>query len=119
MNVPLSRRTPQEERALVILGMSFAACSGTLSGMSLLFAKCAVELLILTFTSGGRDNQFKSVQSWVLLIGLGATALLQLYYLNHSLRLASPALICPLAFCFYNVSSIFGECPIEEEMCTI
>lgn len=119
VNVPLSRRTPQEERTLVILGMSFAACSGTLSGMSLLFAKCAVELLILTFTSGGRDNQFKSVQSWVLLIGLGATALLQLYYLNHSLRLASPALICPLAFCFYNVSSIFGECPIEEEMRTI
>lgn len=101
--------TPQEERTRIILGMSYAAASGTLSGMSLLFAKCAIELLILTFASRGQDNQFKSVQSWILLVGLGVTALLQLFYLNHSLRLASPALICPLAFCFYNISSIFGE----------
>lgn len=90
--------------------MSYAACSGTLSGLSLLFAKCGVELLVITFASGGKQNQFKSVQSWILLAGLGITALAQLFYLNHSLRLAGPALICPLAFCFYNISSIFGEC---------
>jgi hypothetical protein len=88
--------------------MAFAACSGTLSGMCLLFAKCAVELLILTFASHGADNQFKRFQSWALVGGLGVAALAQLFYLNHSLRLAGPALICPLAFCFYNISSIFG-----------
>lgn len=93
-----------------LLGLSFAACSGTLSGMSLLFAKCAVELLILTFASKGKNNQFKTVESWILLIGLGIIALAQLFYLNHSLRFAGPTLICPLAFCFYTVSSIFGEC---------
>lgn len=89
--------------------MSYAACSGTLSGLSLLFAKCGVELLVITFASGGKQNQFKSIQSWILLAGLGITALAQLFYLNHSLTLAGPALICPLAFCFYNISSIFGE----------
>lgn len=89
--------------------MSYAACSGTLSGLSLLFAKCGVELLVITFASAGKQNQFKSIQSWILLAGLGITALAQLFYLNHSLTLAGPALICPLAFCFYNISSIFGE----------
>jgi hypothetical protein len=98
----------KDDRTNTLLGLSFAACSGTLSGMSLLFAKCAVELLILTFASKGKQNQFKSFQSWILLVGLGVTALAQLYYLNYSLRLAGPAVICPLAFCFYNISSIFG-----------
>jgi hypothetical protein len=96
-------------KSLVLIGMSYAACSGTLSGLSLLFAKCGVELLVITFASGGKQNQFKSIQSWILLAGLGVTALAQLFYLNHSLRLAGPALICPLAFCFYNISSIFGK----------
>lgn len=98
------------DKSLILVGMSYAACSGTLSGLSLLFAKCGVELLVITFASGGRENQFKSIQSWILLAGLGITALAQLFYLNHSLRLAGPALICPLAFCFYNISSIFGVC---------
>jgi hypothetical protein len=102
--------SPKPHKSLTLIGMSFAACSGTLSGLSLLFAKCGVELLVITFASGGKDNQFKSIQSWILLAGLGVTALAQLFYLNHSLRLAGPALICPLAFCFYNISSIFGEC---------
>lgn len=104
--------TPQTKphKSLILIGMSFAACSGTLSGLSLLFAKCGVELLVITFATGGKENQFKSIQSWILLAGLGITALAQLFYLNHSLRLAGPALICPLAFCFYNISSIFGEC---------
>jgi hypothetical protein len=104
----------KDTRKTTLLGLSFAACSGTLSGMSLLFAKCAVELLILTFASKGKENQFKTVQSWILLLGLGITALAQLYYLNHSLALAGPAVICPLAFCFYNISSIFGEYPVPQ-----
>ena len=33
----------------------------------------------------------------------------QLWYLNKSLRLSDPTVVCPLAFCFYNTSSIaFG-----------
>lgn len=37
-----------------------------------------------------------------------AGALLQLAYLNRALRLVGPTLVCPLAFCFYNVSSIIS-----------
>lgn len=80
--------------------------------MCLLFAKCAVELLILSVAharTGKGGNQFARFQSWVLVGGLGVAAILQLVYLNRSLTLAGPAIICPLAFCFYNISSIFGE----------
>jgi len=35
-------------------------------------------------------------------------ALLQLWYLHKSLVLEDPTLVCPLAFCFYNLSSILN-----------
>jgi len=69
----------------------------------LLFAKSGVELLLLTI---GGHNQFWRWQAWLLILGLGAFALLQLWYLHKALILANPTLVCPLAFCFYNLSSI-------------
>jgi hypothetical protein len=104
--------TPSQQRTLTLIGLAFAAASGVLSGMSLVLAKAAVELLAITIDhlrTGRGANQFDRVQSWLLVAGLGVGAILQLVYLNYSLTFASPALICPLAFCFYNLSSIFGE----------
>jgi hypothetical protein len=109
--IPLAP-TPAQHKSLTLVGLAYAACSGTLSGMCLLFAKCAVELLILSVDharTGKGANQFARFQSWILVSGLGVAAILQLVYLNRSLTLAGPAIICPLAFCFYNISSIFGE----------
>jgi len=91
--------------------------------MCLLFAKSGVELLLLTL---GGKNQFWRWQAWLLLLGLGVFALLQLWYLHRALILADPTLVCPrafgfsltsvfqismlmhglVAFCFYNISSI-------------
>ena len=100
-----------QQRALTLTGLAFAAGSGVLSGMSLVLAKAAVELLVISidhFRTGRGANEFVRVQSWFLVAGLLMGGLLQLLYLNHSLTFASPALICPLAFCFFNLSSIFG-----------
>lgn len=36
------------------------------------------------------------------------SSLSQLFYLNRALRLVGPTLICPLAFCFYNLSSMIS-----------
>ena len=47
--------------------------------MCLLFAKSGVELLLLTI---GGDNQFCWWQAWLLILGLGAFTLLQLWYLH-------------------------------------
>ncbi|KAF7306921.1 hypothetical protein MIND_00484600 [Mycena indigotica] len=91
------------QRKRLVLAISYASFSGILSGMCLLFAKSGVELLLLTI---GGDNQFWRWQSWVLLLGLVAFALLQLWYLHKALIFADPILVCPSAFCFYNLSSI-------------
>jgi len=85
INIP-SSRVP------LFLAISYASASGTLSGMCLLFAKSGVELLLLTV---GGDNQFWRWQAWLLLIGLVAFALLQVWYLHKALIVADPTLVCP------------------------
>lgn len=72
--------------------MSYASFSGIISGMCLLLAKSGVELLVLTI---GGKNQFWRWQAWVLVLGLGVCALLQLWYMHKSLVLADPTLVCP------------------------
>ncbi|MCO5585512.1 hypothetical protein L7F22_039445 [Adiantum nelumboides] len=94
---------PAIRKVCLGLAIAYGGASGTLSGACLLLAKTGVELLVLTI---GGINQFDRWQSWFLVIIMLSAALLQLWYLNKSLRLASPPLVCPLAFCFYNTSSI-------------
>ncbi|KAA1471486.1 hypothetical protein DENSPDRAFT_837497 [Dentipellis sp. KUC8613] len=79
-------------RTAMFLSLSYASHSGILSGMCLLFAKSGVELLLLTI---GGDNQFWRWEAWMLLLGLVAFALLQLWYLHRALILADPTIVCP------------------------
>ncbi|KAH0563046.1 hypothetical protein GP486_002392 [Trichoglossum hirsutum] len=78
--------------------------SGILSAHSLLVAKTAVELLVRTVID--RKNQFNRWQSWMILIGLVALALSQLYYLHCGLKLCSTSILYPLVFCIYNIVAI-------------
>ncbi|KAF5355626.1 hypothetical protein D9756_003769 [Leucocoprinus leucothites] len=91
------------DRTRVLLAISYASISGIISGMCLIFAKSGVELLLLTV---GGKNQFRRWESWVLIFSLIVFALLQMWYLHKALVLANPTLVCPSAFCFYNLSSI-------------
>ncbi|PLW39468.1 hypothetical protein PCANC_01147 [Puccinia coronata f. sp. avenae] len=93
-------------RLKLLIGIAYGSTSGTLSGICLLFAKTGVELLIRSLT--GTVNEFYKIQTWLILFVLLISALLQLWYLNKALRLVNPTLICPLAFCFYNLSSIIS-----------
>ncbi|KAF9822173.1 hypothetical protein IEO21_00167 [Rhodonia placenta] len=97
--------TTQSTRTPLFLAASYASFSGIISGMCLLFAKSGVELLMLTIAG---DNQFWRWQAWILLLSLGICALLQLWYMHKSLVLADPTVVCPLAFCLYNLSSIIN-----------
>ena len=89
---PLTCNDPAIERTRFLLAISFASISGILSGMCLIFAKSGVELLVLTI---GGKNQFYRWQAWILLIGLGVFALLQLWYLHKGLVFADPTIVCP------------------------
>ncbi|KAI8459197.1 hypothetical protein BY996DRAFT_6410326 [Phakopsora pachyrhizi] len=107
-NNQLKRPSPQQVAQLkLMIGVAYGISSGTLSGICLLFAKTGVELLIRTVA--GHQNQFDRIQTWLILLILLISALLQLWYLNKALKLVNPTMICPLAFCFYNLSSIVSS----------
>lgn len=91
-------------RLRLIRGISFGCVSGILSAHSLLIAKSAVELLVRTIVD--RHNEFNRWQSWMILIGLVAFALTQLYYMHRGLKLCSTSVLYPLIFCIYNVIAI-------------
>ncbi|CAJ0768393.1 24682_t:CDS:2, partial [Entrophospora sp. SA101] len=88
------------------LGISYGCVGGMISSQSLLFAKSGIELLVLTIIY--QDNQFNQLLSWVIVIILVITSLLQLYYLNKGLRLCDTVILIPLSFCSYNLSTIFN-----------
>ncbi|OWT40542.1 hypothetical protein C362_01886 [Cryptococcus neoformans Bt1] len=95
---------------LTLCGLAFAAAAGTLSGLCLVLAKAAVELFMKTvdhWRTGVGRNEFARPQTWALMLGMNIIAIAQIWYLHHSLKFTSPALVCPLAFCFFNLSSIF------------
>ncbi|KAF1949211.1 hypothetical protein CC80DRAFT_278807 [Byssothecium circinans] len=95
------RPTP---RLRLVRGIMFGCVSGILSAHSLLIAKSAVELLVRTIVD--RHNEFNRWQSWMILIGLVAFALTQLYYMHRGLKLCSTSVLYPLIFCVYNVIAI-------------
>lgn len=94
----------QNTRFRFIRGLAYGAISGILSAHSLLFAKSAVELILRTIADG--DNQFVHWQSWMIVFGLVALALTQLYYLHRGLKLVSTSVLYPLVFCIYNIIAI-------------
>ena len=83
-------------RTPLLLSISYASTSGILSGMCLVFAKSGVELLLVSING---NNQFWQWQAWMLIFGLVAFALLQLWYLHKALKLADPTIVCPREFC--------------------
>ncbi|KAI9750960.1 MAG: hypothetical protein M4579_006240 [Chaenotheca gracillima] len=100
----LSPRSHNSSRLRLTRGIAYGAISGILSAHSLLVAKTAVELLVRTIVD--RVNQFNRWQSWVILLGLLALALTQLYYLHRGLKLCSTSVLYPLVFCIYNIIAI-------------
>ncbi|KAF2454570.1 magnesium transporter NIPA-domain-containing protein [Lineolata rhizophorae] len=95
------RSTP---RIRLLRGMCFGCVSGILSAHSLLVAKSAVELIVRTIVD--RINQFNRWQSWMILLGLVALALAQLYFLHRGLKLCSTSVLYPFVFCIYNIVAI-------------
>ncbi|KAL2001795.1 hypothetical protein VTN02DRAFT_1223 [Thermoascus thermophilus] len=105
---PLISYAPQipkySPRVKLLRGASFGFVSGILSAHSLLLAKSAVELLVRTIVD--RDNQFNRWQSWLILLGMIALALTQLYCMHRGLKLCSTSILYPFVFCIYNIIAI-------------
>lgn len=103
--IPYAPQIPKySPRVKLIRGVSFGFVSGILSAHSLLLAKSAVELLVRTIVD--RDNQFNRWQSWLILLGMIALALTQLYCMHRGLKLCSTSILYPFVFCIYNIIAI-------------
>ncbi|KAG2223574.1 hypothetical protein INT45_001656 [Circinella minor] len=88
------------------LGISYGVFGANISSQAMLFAKSGLELLILSVFH--HDNQFIYPLTWVLVLALCFTAILQLYYLNRGIRLCDTIILVPLNFCSFNVSCLFN-----------
>ncbi|SAL96567.1 hypothetical protein [Absidia glauca] len=88
------------------IGISFGVMSGNISSQSMLFAKSGIELIILTVVH--KMNQLQYALTWILLIMMVVTAILQLFYLNKGLRLCDTVVLIPLSSCAFNVSCLFN-----------
>ncbi|KAI9282311.1 magnesium transporter NIPA-domain-containing protein [Sporodiniella umbellata] len=88
------------------LGISYGLLGANISSQAMLFAKSGLELLLLTLVY--HDNQFAYPLTWLILLGLLLTAVLQLYYLNRAVGLCNTIILVPLNFCSFNVSCLFN-----------
>jgi multidrug transporter EmrE-like cation transporter len=100
----LSAQKRESGKVLLIRGMAYGMLSGILSAHALLLAKSAVELIVRSLAD--RVNEFKSYQSWLLVLAFLVLALTQLYYLHLGLKLVSTSVLYPFVFCIYNIVAI-------------
>ena len=100
----MNPRTTNSPWMRLLRAMAYGCISGILSAHSLLVAKSAVELLVRTIAD--RHNEFNRWQSWMIVLGLIALALSQLYYLHRGLNLCSTSILYPFVFCVYNIIAI-------------
>ncbi|KAJ1652438.1 hypothetical protein IWQ61_007226 [Dispira simplex] len=103
---PLLPTSGRIQSVQTLCGLLYGLLSGMISSQSLLFTKSGIELLLVTLVDG--DNQFGNLLTWVIVGALVFTALLQLYYLNKGLELCDTLILAPLAFCSYNLSTLFN-----------
>ncbi|KAI7869791.1 hypothetical protein BDF14DRAFT_1741711 [Spinellus fusiger] len=91
----------------LMLGISFGVFGANISSQAMLFAKSGMELLILSVFYG--DNQFIYPMTWLIVLVLVFTAIVQLYYLNKGVQLCDTIILVPLNFCAFNVSCLFNS----------
>lgn len=100
----ISVQKRESPKILLIRGMAYGLLSGILSAHALLLAKSAVELIVRSLAD--RVNEFRSYQSWLLVLAFFVLALTQLYYLHLGLKLVSTSVLYPFVFCIYNIVAI-------------
>lgn len=95
-------------KQLLIHGLLYAVVCGILSAHSLLMAKSAVEILVRCFVDG-KTSDLYHYQSYLIVFAFLFFAISQLFFMNRGLRLCSTAVLYPLVFCVYNVTSILNS----------
>ncbi|ORX68272.1 hypothetical protein DL89DRAFT_294173 [Linderina pennispora] len=74
-----------------------------ISGQTLLLAKSGIGLLVLTVRG---NMQFNDPLAVAIVVGLVATALANLYYIQRALRLCSTLTVVPLTYCSSSLMAL-------------
>ncbi|KAJ2609462.1 hypothetical protein EV177_004449 [Coemansia sp. RSA 1804] len=87
-------------------GFVSAAISGLICSQTLLLAKSGIGLLVLTAKG---SMQFKDPLALAIVAGLVLTALANLYYIQHALRLCSTLTVVPICYCSSSLSALVSS----------
>ncbi|KAJ2505197.1 hypothetical protein GGI11_007093 [Coemansia sp. RSA 2049] len=87
-------------------GFVSAAISGLICSQTLLLAKSGIGLLVLTAKG---SMQFKDPLALAIVTGLVLTALANLYYIQHALRLCSTLTVVPICYCSSSLSALVSS----------
>ncbi|CAH0477603.1 unnamed protein product [Peronospora belbahrii] len=88
-----------------LLPFLYATASGIFGSFSVLLAKCASILFILTL---GGENQFVYVTTYLFMGGMMSTLVLQTDLLNRAIMAGDTLSVFPMFQCFWIGSSVIG-----------
>ncbi|KAJ1906545.1 hypothetical protein LPJ81_001294 [Coemansia sp. IMI 209127] len=94
-------------------GFLSAVISGLICSQTLLLAKSGIGLLVLTIKG---DMQFKDPLALAIVVGLVFTALANLYYIQHALRLCSTLTVVPLCYCSSSLAALISSLVYFNQM---
>lgn len=88
----------QNEAKYRLLPFFYATASGIFGSFSVLLAKCASILVILTL---GGENQFKYITTYLFTLGMVSTLVLQTDLLNRAIMTGDTLSVFPMFQCFW------------------
>ncbi|KAF4318866.1 hypothetical protein JM18_006406 [Phytophthora kernoviae] len=95
-----------------LLPFMYATASGIFGSFSVLLAKCASILLILTV---GGENQFVYFTTYLFMGGMMCTLVLQTDLLNRAIMVGDTLSVFPMFQCFWIGSSVVGGVVFYEK----
>lgn len=95
-----------------LLPFFYATASGIFGSFSVLLAKCASILLILTFSG---ENQFVYFTTYLFVGGMISTLVLQTDLLNRAIMVGDTVSVFPMFQCFWIGSSVIGGVVFYEK----
>ncbi|CAI5707099.1 hypothetical protein KXD40_009189 [Peronospora effusa] len=102
----------QNESKYRLLPFMYATASGIFGSFSVLLAKCASILLILTCSG---DNQFVYCTTYLFMGGMICTLILQTDLLNRAIMSGDTLSVFPMFQCFWIGSSVIGGVVFYEK----
>lgn len=99
---------------VVYLRFAFPSMAGAIGAQSVLFAKCSVEMI--SNTMYGTENAFKYWQTYVLIMAMFVTVILQVTWINRGLRYFDTSYMVPVFQAFWIPLSVMSGLIFFQEM---